>query len=105
MAKKVKRWSTDEKAKILADLAGASAATVAEKHGVTQSTIYQWKKAAGMGGGKMTRKNGAQNGHAEPHAMPPLEIKGLQSWLRECVRQELRAFFEQLGGTNGTRPR
>lgn len=105
MAKKVKRWSTDEKAKILADLAGASAATVAEKHGVSLQTIYQWKRTAGMGGGKMTRKNAAANGHANG-TMPPLEIKGLQAWLRECVRQELRAFFGQLGGgSDGTRTR
>ncbi len=50
--KAVKRWSVDEKAKALARLGQETASEVASALGVTDQTIYAWKKAAGMNGTK-----------------------------------------------------
>lgn len=47
-----RRWSEDEKAAVLAELAkpGASGAAVARRFGVNRSLVYAWRKEAGLGG-------------------------------------------------------
>jgi transposase len=46
-----RRWSEDEKAEILAELAkpGASGAAIARRFGVNRSLVYKWRKEAGLG--------------------------------------------------------
>ena len=46
-----RRWSEDEKAEILSELAkpGASGAAIARRFGVNRSLVYKWRKEAGLG--------------------------------------------------------
>lgn len=46
-----RRWSEDEKAEILAELAkpGASGAAIARRFGVNRSLVYKWRKETGLG--------------------------------------------------------
>ncbi|MFN7194681.1 MAG: IS66-like element accessory protein TnpA [Rhodospirillales bacterium] len=56
-----RRWSDDEKAAVLAELAkpGASGAAVARRFGVNRGLIYKWRREAGL-----------PSGHREVPSMP-----------------------------------
>jgi transposase-like protein len=116
MGKKQRRvFTPEQKAGILAELSQSTPSAVAAKHAIGLSMLHRWKADAGMEGGKKaarkskarkgkaTRAVAASNGHANGAPQPgtkdlPLEIKGLQSWLRACVREELAKILGSLGG-------
>jgi transposase-like protein len=116
------KYTDQQKASVLAELAQKSMPEVAKAHGIPEPTIYGWKRAAGMSGSKTQQRrtskkrrgakpaskpasNGHANGHAELAPVPDtdaqLSIRGLTPFLRKeldaklrgVVREELAAMF------------
>jgi len=54
-----RRWSDDEKAEILAELAkpGARIAIVARRYGVSRSLLYAWRKELGASAGSAPKRS------------------------------------------------
>lgn len=48
-----RRWGTEEKARIVADvrLPGAQVTEIARRHGISRSLVYTWRREAGQGTG------------------------------------------------------
>lgn len=94
--KKARRKYTAEfKAETVADMATMGASAAAKKHGVSEGNVRNWAKSAPW---RLTEakaaKAKASNGHATngnaATPLPPIELTGLQAYVREVVRQEIR---------------
>lgn len=103
---KPKRRSKAEQRKLLAQLTDnggtKTVQQLAKDEGVTENTVYAWKKKAGKRSGKRAAKKKRRavsaappvsNGHTPPVATPTIELRGLRAWVDQAVAAELKRRF------------
>ena len=94
-------YSAEFKAEAVASMATMGAEAAAKKHGVPAGNVRNWAKAAGVAldtRTKAAKSNGhATNGHAngKPSTLPPIELTGLQAYVRVVVQQEIAAAIKR----------